>query len=155
MNLFRDFYRHNLTIRKRYWAREILNPYNWGRIIKWRRQRINRGWSDRDTWGGGEHIASVALGVIKYLYEVQHMVDYESKEAWDFNFENQYGYNNLGEVARDLDNYLWWEENSFSSPLWEEYKDHNETRWAIEYQLYQDYKNAMHFVADNIGGLWW
>lgn len=157
MGLLKDFYQHNLTIRKLYWPREILNLANWGRIIKWRRQRMERGWSDRDTWGGGEYIASVAYGILMYLQYEQHMVDVNSDDdVWKFNFPDDYGYKSLGEVAQDIDNYIYWQENQYSEPLYSEFvKDHGETSWEMEYQLYSDYKNAMHFVAENIGGLWW
>lgn len=155
MGYWKDFYQQNMMIRKLYWPREFFNPANHYRTAKYRWQRAERGWSERDTWFGGEHIAEVALGIIKYLDEVQHMVDF-SPETWEFNFPEDYGYKSIGEVAQDIDNYIYWQEHQYSEPLYSEYvKNHGETSWQIEYQLYNDYKNAMHFVAENIGGLWW
>lgn len=153
MGLFRDFKNYNLYSNKKSWPKEIFNPANWRRAIQWRHQRAERGWSDRDTWGGGEHIASVAHGILIYLDNVQNVLDWD--EYFKVNYDVSYGYTSLREVAQDIDNYLAWEELSFSEPILSQFKDDNETRWAIENQLYENYKDAMHFVAENIGGLWW
>jgi len=153
MSYIKDFREQNLHVRKLYWFQELVNPMNYIRTARYRHQRAERGWSDRDTWGGGEHLAEVAAGILDYLDNVQNVVDWDA--YFKNNYEENYGYASLTEVAQDITNYLAWEEESFSEPIYEEYKDHNETRWAIEWQLYNDYKNAMHFVAENIGGLWW
>ena len=153
MSLLKDFKEQNLHVLKRYWLREILNPFNWARAIKWRYQRAERGWADRDTWGGGEHIATVSAGILRELGKEKNIVD------WDWYFRtNEWetdGYKTLNEVARDIENWLDWEEMSFNHPIYDWLKDENETRWAIEIQLSEDYKNAMKFVANNIHGLWW
>lgn len=133
---------------------ELLSVKNWWYEFKYDRQRKQRGWSDKDTWAGGEHIASVCSGILEYLQSEKTIVDWEA--YFEMNFEDNYGYSSLNEVAKDIDNYLAWQEESFSSPIWDELgSDDYETRLAVEYQLYADYKNAMHFVAENIGGLWW
>jgi hypothetical protein len=153
MSLLKDFREQNLSIRKLYWPRELVNPANWGRAVKWRNQRTERGWSDRDTWGGGEHIASVSAGILRELGKEKNIVD------WDWYFRNNawetLGYKNLNEVAQDIENWLAWEEMSFDEPIYEWLDKDNDTRWAIEHQLYEDYRQAMVFVAKNIGGLWW
>ena len=61
----------------------------------------------------------------------------------------------MNEVAQDLENWLDWEEMSYSDPVYQLVADDFDTRMAIEIQLYDDYKNAMKFVAENIGALWW
>jgi len=152
MSVLRDFHEQHLHIVKRYWPREIFNPFNWIRTIKWRHQRAERGWSDRDTWGGGEYIAGISAGILNYLQSEKGHVDWD--EYFNFNYPENLGYTSLNEVAQDIDNYLAWEEDSFSDPIYSMLKDENETRWAIEFQLYEDYRNAMHFVAENIGQLW-
>lgn len=152
MSLLKDFWSLNMRVRKRYWLREFFNPANWARQIKWRHQRAERGWSDKDTWGGGEYIAEVSAGILNSLQSDKGHVDWEEYFRW--NYPENFGYTSLNEVAQDINNYLVWEEESFSSPIYGEYKDDYETRWAIEYQLYESYREAMHFVAENIGQLW-
>lgn len=150
MGLLKDFYRNELTIRKRYWPREIINPRNWTRNIRYRHQRAERGWSDRDTWGGGEYLASVAAGILNYLELEQNPID------WEFYFKENYtgtnGYHTLTEVAEDIELYMWWEEYGYA----DEYDDLDiDDHIAINQQLYSQLQNAMHFVAENIGHLWW
>ena len=145
----------NITGFKRfpYNALALINPANWWLEFKYDNQRKNRGWSDRDTWGGGEYISEITYGILNYLENVQNVLDWE--HYFNTNYNDNYGYKSLSEVAQDIDNYLAWEQISFSEPILTEYKNHFETRLAIEHQLYSDYKNAMHFVAENIGALWW
>lgn len=145
----------NITAARRfpYNAYELLDPRNWLAEFRYDRQRKKRGWSDRDTWGGGEYISEITYGILNYLENVQNILDWE--HYFNANYNDTYGYKSLSEVAQDIDNYLAWEQLSLSEPILKEYKNHVETRWAIEYQLYNDYKNAMHFVAENIGALWW
>ena len=132
---------------------ELLKPRRWRNEFRYRNQRINRGWSDQDAWGGGEHIASVSAGILRELGDEKNIVD------WDWYFRNNnwetFGYNDLNEVAQDLENWLDWEEMSYSDPVYQLVADDFDTRMAIEIQLYDDYKNAMKFVAENIGALWW
>tara|TARA_B100001245_G_C22893491_1_gene430706 strand:- start:4535 stop:4999 length:465 start_codon:yes stop_codon:yes gene_type:complete len=154
MSLITDFYKHNVNgLRLRYKILEFLNLKEWVREARYRKQRINRGWSDRDAWGGGEHIAEVSAGILRELNKEQNIVD------WDWYFrENEwetFGYKNLDEVAQDIENYLDWELLSYSEPLYSQFGRDYETRWQIEIQLYEDYRQAMRFVAENIGALWW
>lgn len=150
MGYIKDFYYHNLTIRKRYWPREILDPRNWKNVFQFRRQRANRGYADRDAWGGGEHIAEVAAGILRTLDGKKNFIDWD--EWFRMNYPDNYGYESLAEVANDIENYLWWEEHEFD----DQYDDmDHDTKWAIEIQLFSQNQNALHFVAENIGGLWW
>ena len=153
MSYAKDFRQQHLTARWQYAMKELFNPANYYRTARWRHQRAERGWSDRDTWGGGEHITEITAGILNYLDNVQNVVDWDA--YFEHNYEENYGYSSLTEVATDINNYLAWQEEQFSEPLWSEFKNDRETAWAIEWQLYNDYKNAMHFVAENIGGLWW
>lgn len=144
-NIWRDEYR------LRYKIKSSLNPFVWKREIRYRNQRINRGWSERDAWGGGEHIAEVSAGILRELGDEKNIVD------WDWYFrENQWetlGYKNLNEVAQDIENYLYWQEHELDDEIYKRFDI--DTRFAIEFQLYEDYKNGMRFVAENIGALWW
>lgn len=152
MSFIKDFYEHHLTIRKRYWAKELLTPKNYLSVKKFRKQRANRGYADRDAWGGGEYLAEVAAGILYLLGDEKNIVDWE--DYFKNNYEDNWGYKSLNEVADDLQLYVEWDIIQWHEPLFSEIKL-NDDRWAMDYQVYQQAKNAMHFVADNLGGLWW
>lgn len=149
MSILKDFHQQHLHVRKTYWPREIFNLSNWARTLKWRRQRMERGWSDRDTWAGGEHIVEVTAGILRYLETT--IIDWPA--YFEMNYEDNYGYTSLSEVAQDLDNYIYFEERQYEDAIYKEFD--METRWAIQIQLYSQAEDAMVFVAKNIGGLWW
>jgi hypothetical protein len=150
MGYLKDFYQFNLTIRKRYWLKELLTPRNYVYVIRFRKQRANRGYASRDAWGGGEYIAEVAAGILYILGDEKNIVDWD--EYFKNNYDENWGYTSLTEVADDLQLYVEWEIIQWD----DEYNSlRNEDRWDMDYQVYEQAKNAMHFVADNIGGLWW
>lgn len=150
MGLLKDWKQLNGGFRLRYQIVPLFSPKEWIRLIKWRRQRAERGWSDRDVWGGGEHIISVSMGVLRSLHNDGKIVD------WDDYFKNNawetYGYKNLEEVAQDLDNYLYWCENEFNDEY--DYLGFD-AQFDIGIALHANAVTAMRFVADNIHGLWW
>lgn len=151
MGYLKDFYQFHLTIRKRYWLRELLSPRNYTSVIQFRHQRANRGWASRDTWNGGEHLAEVAAGILYELDDEKNIVDWD--EYFRTNYPDNYGYTSLTEVADDLQLYVEWDIIQYREPYLSDIRQ--EDRWAMDYQVYQQAKNAMHFVADNLGGLWW
>lgn len=154
MGYIKDFHRFNLGVRKRYWLEELLTPRNYVEVIKFRHQRANNGWAVRDAWGGGEYIAQVAAGILRELGDEKNIVDWE--DYFKLNYQDNWGYKNLNEVADDLQLYVEWGMMQFDEPLYSELeKLGNEARWAIGYQVMMQGKNAMHFVADNLPGLWW
>lgn len=150
--MLQDFKDQHLTIRKLYWPREILKPSNWRDTVKWRKQRAVRGWSERDTWGGGEYLASVAEGILRYLEREQNPIDWKYYFQENYTGIEQYGYHSLTDVADDIELYIYWQEHQYD----DEYDDmRNDDKWAIDFQLYTQLQNAMHFVAENLGHLWW
>jgi hypothetical protein len=151
MSYIKDFYEWNLTIRKRYWPRELLRLRNYTNLFKWRRQRINRGWSDRDTWGGGEYIAEVCAGIL-YSLDDDKVTDWE--EYFSLNYEENYGYTSLEQVADDLQTYIDWQVIQYQEPYWTELKDDIHLRISLDVATYENAKHAMMFVAQNLGGLW-
>lgn len=128
---------------------ELFQYQNWKREITHRQQRKKRGWSNKDTWGGGEHILSVTSGILRELQHEQNPID------WEFYFEanyteiKKYGYNSLIEVADDIDDYLWVQENSSTLDI------STEALITLELEHHDRATNAMHFVADNHAMLWW
>lgn len=132
-----------------YRLRALANPNNWRREFKYDLQRQKRGWSDRDTWGGGEYLMEVSAGILRYLNDT--IVDWPKYFELNFGDDN-HGYTSLLEVADDLELHLWFQEHQFD----DQFNDlNNEDRWAIEIQLQEQASNAMRFVASNIHGLWW
>lgn len=150
-HILKDFQDQNLTIRKRYWLRELLRFGNYRRFFKWRKQRIKKGFSDRDVWNGGEYLAEVAAGILYELGNEKNIVDWD--EYFKANYEDNYGYESLIEVADDLQLYVEWDTLQYQEPYWSDIIQ--EDRWDMDYQIYERAKNAMHFVASNLGGLWW
>lgn len=161
-----------------YKLRELLNPFNWLREFKFEKQRKQRGWSDRDSWNGGDYILSVVSGILKELGGAKSHVDWD--EYFKTNYPNNQGYKNLNEVARDIDNYISFEEHSWTDRLDFEIKhdfqplpnghsemvnlntpeEKRQIKKAIqehgkEYdKRYKKAKKAMTFVAVNFPGLW-
>jgi hypothetical protein len=161
-----------------YNVREKLSPRQWLRELRWSRQRVSRGWSDRDTWGGGEYILEVVSGILKKLGDVKSHIDWD--EYFKTNYPNNQGYKSLQEVAKDLDKYLAFDEYAWADNLGFEIKHStkelsnggaewiNENTPEEERQIkkaiqashkewdrrYKKAKKAMTFVAINFPGLW-
>ena len=128
---------------------ELLKLRNWKFEIKNRQQRLERGWSDKDCWGAGEHILEITSGMLKKLEEEQNPVDWE--HYFEANYRNikKYKYTSLAEVANDIDELLNFERSNARH-------EYNVTeRLKIERRLYKRASRALHFVADNFGMLWW
>lgn len=161
-----------------YNVRELLTPANWYREFRWVSQRKKRGWSDRDSWNGGEYILEVVSGILKKLGDEKSHVDWD--EYFKTNYPNNQGYKNLAQVAKDLDDYLAFDQYGWSKTLgfeikssWKplpngcsEYVNENspeenrQIKAAIEAghkeweRRYKRAKKAMTFVAVNFPGLW-
>lgn len=138
-----------------YW----LSPRNLIREWKHSKQRKKRGWSEVDTWGGGEHIMEVTAGILRELDKEQNPIDWDQYFEANYKAIKKYEYGKLSEVANDLEAWLEFEKNglenydlNFSEEEKDKFfKEHREE----EQKLYKAAQNAMHFVAENIGGLWW
>lgn len=161
-----------------YEVRQKLFPSYWLDEFKHARQRVSRGWSDRDTWGGGEYILEVVSGVLRKLSDEKSHVD------WEFYFKNNYpktcGYKNLAEVANDIDFYLAFEDINWQDTLdfplkhsWKELPnghheyvndnspaenklikkaiDEHHREWK---RRYKKASNALKFVSINFPQLW-
>jgi hypothetical protein len=161
-----------------YEVREKLNPRQWLREFKFARQRVSRGWSDRDTWNGGEFLIGVTAGVLNKLGDEKSHVDWD--EYFNANYPNNQGYKNLNQVAKDLNDYLDFEEESWTDRLDFEIRHDTKKLPSGHYQLvslntpeeerqikkaiaahhkewerkYKKAKKAMVFVAVNFPGLW-
>lgn len=99
----------------RYEIKRRLSPRYWLDEIKWSNQRLERGWSDRDTWGGGEHILSVTSGILKSLGDEHSVIDWD--QYFSANYPNNLGYKSLLEVAADIDSYLEFQTRNWTDDL--------------------------------------
>ena len=128
----------------------LSNPKNWYREWKWRRQRVKRGWSDKDCWAAGEHIMEVTAGMLRHL-ESNGSTDWE--KMFTHNFSDNMGYSSIKNVYMDIEEYL---EREYEGPVGLNYED---ARAVKEYheetlRIYEKASKAMQFVAKNIGMFW-
>ena len=103
MSIFKDWRDETDGTVFTYKVRSFLNLKIWYKLSKWRRQRADRGWSDRDTWGAGEHIAKMTAEMLQYLNDNTY-VDWP--EWFDLNVKEKNGYKNLQAVIDDINQYL-------------------------------------------------
>ena len=154
--------------------RELLKPTNWLFEFRQEQQRKRRGWSDRDTWNGGDYILEVTAGVLKKLGDEKSHIDWD--DYFKTNYPNNQGYTSLYEVAKDIDDYLdfdrlgWGDKLSFkikhdisddglltSGNTPEEQREIKKTMEAHIKEgnrKYKKAKKAMTFVAVNFPALW-
>lgn len=169
---------HNISdgYRFRYGLLELLKPSNWLEQRKYRIQRLQRGWADRDTWGGGEYILGVTSGILRKLDDEKNPIDWD--QYFETNFQKINGYKNLTEVADDIDQFLafietdWADSLGFELPpghvdddgFWRSGttpQQDKKIRAAIKKHSVAGKKSAakatkaMKFVADNHLSLWW
>ena len=86
----------------------------WFRLAKWRRQRADRGWSDRDTWGAGEHIAKMTAEMLQHLNDNTY-VDWP--QWFSLNVQEKNGYKSLQHVIDDINQYIQITEQSWADDL--------------------------------------
>lgn len=117
MSLIKDFnYWELQSTRKRYWPRTIINPRKWLYNIKHRHQRAERGWSDRDTWGGGEYIARITADILQHLND-NNYTDWPEWFKLNVKEGGKGAYKSLQEVIDDINNYLEFTETSWADGL--------------------------------------
>lgn len=116
MSIFKDWAEWNDGYDIRRKVRNIFNMNDWRQLHKWRKQRADRGWSDRDTWGAGDHIAKMTAEMLQHL---QNNVYKDWPEWFKFNVaeEGRGAYTNLQEVIDDINNYLEFDIKSWADGL--------------------------------------
>lgn len=85
----------------------FFSPKTWLRLHRWRKQRADRGWSDRDLWGAGEHIAVMTADILEELSK-----GHTDWDCWFKNLKRKEPYENLEDVIADIRNYLDYETNT-------------------------------------------
>ena len=99
MSIFKDWQDDTKGCTASYKVRSFFNIKLWLNLAKWRRQRADRGWSDRDTWGAGEHIAEMTAQMLQHLNDNTY-VDWP--EWFKLNVQEKDGYKSLQAVIDDI-----------------------------------------------------
>ncbi len=177
MSFIKDYKDQHLTMLKRYWWKELINPSNLYYTWQHRYQRAERGYSDRDVWNTGDHILGIMVGMLKQLGDEKSHIDWT--EYFKENYKNNQGYNSLNEVAADIKNFIEFDKTSWADDLgfdikteWEEVDDSKmmvdlntpkEKRimgkamndWHKEWgRRHAKMQRALTFLKFNISGLW-
>lgn len=97
-------------------VRDFFSPRVWFRLRKWRVQRADRGWSDRDTWGAGEHIAQMIAEMLQHLNDKTY-TDWPEWFKLNVKEEGKGAYKDLQSVIDDINNYLEWSKTSWADDL--------------------------------------
>lgn len=114
MSIVKDWREDNSGYRLNRQVLYFFSPKVWLRLHKWRKQRADRGWSDRDTWGAGEHIAQMTAEMLQHLNDNTY-VDWP--EWFKTNTKDNKGYKNLQSVIDDINGYLDFRLTSWSDGL--------------------------------------
>lgn len=174
MGILKDWVQDNRDYRLKYQILNIINLKLWYRLWLFRRQRANRGWSDRDIWNMGEHIAQMTAEMLQHLkdegscdWEITFKIDLKNKK-----------YKDLQSVIDDINSYLdftktswgddldckisgdglelkatWFDKNGkevSDKQIGSKIKKHRDT----ELKLYKDAANAMKFFGQNFSSFW-
>lgn len=177
MGIIKDWNDENGSYVLHYKVLRFLSPNSWMMVYKWRKQRADRGWSDKDTWAAGEYILQISSAMLRELGKEKNPVDWAS--YFKDNQIKHYGYSNFNEAADDIDAYLNFSANSswtdyidFKLPgghinqdgSWESGMDKRQqfkAKKAMEKHnrefnhLHEKASKAMRLVASNHGALWW
>jgi len=176
MSIFKDWQQDTNGLVFRYRLKELIDPRVWLRLHKWRKQRANRGWSDRDAWGAGDHIAQMTAEMLQHLNDKGH-VDWP--HWFEYNIQEKGSYKNIQSIVNDINNYLEfmktdsWAEGLESKTI--KNADFLDISWLDkngkklsekqisarikkytkkENDLYNKATNAMQFFSRNFGSFW-
>lgn len=116
MGLIKDIIEDNEGYVFRARIKHTLSPREWMRHHKWRKQRADRGWSNRDTWGAGDHIARMTAEMLQHLNDHTY-VDWPEWFKLNVKEEGKNAYTSLPQVVSDITSYLDFEETSWADGL--------------------------------------
>lgn len=114
MSIFKDWHEDTKDYRFRYRVRNLFSPSLWLRLHKWRKQRADRGWSDRDAWGAGDHIAQMTAEMLQHLNDNAYT---DWPEWFKLNVKEKKGYKDLQSVIDDITAYLEFTKTSWADGL--------------------------------------
>lgn len=105
MGILKDFREHHDGYRISIKVFYFFSPRVWLRLHKYRKQRADRGWSDKDTWGAGEYIARMTAEMLQHLNDNSY-VDWPQWFKVHVQDKKSGSYNNLQSIIDDINNYL-------------------------------------------------
>lgn len=114
MGIIKNFRSDHEGYTFKYKVKDALSPNVWFRLHQHRKQRADRGWSDRDMWGMGEYVAQITAEMLTALRDGN--TDWE----WWFKMNGEQGkaaYKNLDDVINDIKGYLEFRETSWADDL--------------------------------------
>lgn len=94
----------------------FFSPHKWLRLHRYRKQRADRGWSDRDTWGAGEHIVQMTAEMLQHLNDNTY-VDWPEWFKLNVKEDGKNAYKNLQEVIDDITEFLSFNQTSWADGL--------------------------------------
>lgn len=94
----------------------FFSPKVWLQLHKWRKQRADRGWSDRDTWGAGDHIAQITADMLQHLNDYAY-TDWPEWFKLNVKEDGKGAYKNLKSVIDDINAYLEFEKTTWADGL--------------------------------------
>ncbi len=116
MSLLKDWIEDNEGYRFRRKVTYFFSPKVWFRLHKWRKQRADRGWSNRDTWNAGDHIAKMTAEMLQHLNDHTY-VDWPEWFKLNVKEEGKDAYTSLAQVVKDITQYLDFAETSWADGL--------------------------------------
>lgn len=114
MGIYKDWRQDNEGSTLLYKIKSFFNIKDWLMLHKYRKQRADRGWSDRDIWGAGEHIAQMTAEMLQYLNDKYYC---NWPDWFKLNILKPGGYKNLQQVIDDINNYLEYQKTSWTDDL--------------------------------------
>lgn len=94
----------------------VFSPKVWFRLHKWRKQRADRGWSDRDTWDAGDHIAKMTAEMLQHL-EDHSYCDWPEWFKLNVKEDGKGAYKSIAQVIKDITQFLDFTETSWADGL--------------------------------------
>lgn len=116
MSIFKDWYEDNKNYLIKRRLLYLVSPEVWLRLHRWRKQRANRGWSDRDVWNAGDHIAKITAEMLQDLNDHSYC-DWPEWFKLNVKEEGKGAYKNLQQVINDINNYLEFAETTWGEDL--------------------------------------
>lgn len=112
MSIYKDWLKGVSGTTLSYKVKSFFDIKWWLKLHKFRKQRADRGWSDRDAWDGGNFIVEITASILQELNK-------ECTDEWvklNIKRSNSYhNYKNLQLVIDDIRNFI-----SFDNTSWAE-----------------------------------
>lgn len=116
MSIIKDWREDNQGYRLRMKVTKLFSPREWFYLHKWRKQRANRGWSDRDTWNMGDHLIEITAAMLNHL-NTNGIADWPEWFKLNVQEKGKNAYTSLDQVIKDITDYIDFEKTSWADGL--------------------------------------